>query len=549
MARRRLVGYYVVAVLGTIAVYTVAYRTGMALFEGESRSLLYSLEVVTQTFTTTGYGQDAPWRTPQMKLLVVSMQVTAMVLVFTALPVVVVPLLEEVLERGPPTAAEAAGDHIVVCGASTRSRLLVDELTEREVDHALVVGDVDTAVEFDTAGYTVVHGDATKGEVLSRANLRDAQALVADAGDEVNLGVIIAAVETAPDVPVYAIADDPDYVEYQSHAGAAEVFSPRTLLGEGLATKVTTAVTADLEGAIEVGEDFRIAELPVHPDSELTGSRVGESDIESRTGTNLIGAWRNGEFRTPPFGDLRLDEHTNLLVVGRDEQVRRLAGLTDSTAQRHDRGRVVVVGTGVVGSTVIDALAESDRRTTVVDIEDRAAVDVVGDATDARTLQQAAVADADVVVVAVDDDITALVVTFVVRDLNPDAEVIARANDPESVTKLYRAGANYVLSLATVSSHLLASNIASSEEVLSYDNEIRLIRRSARPFAGRTLDSLQIRERTGCTAVAIQHRDGRLNLDLRDWLELKATDALVVAGTDAAVESFETMLEEARGTE
>jgi Trk K+ transport system NAD-binding subunit len=546
MARRRLVGYYAVAVLGTIAVYTVAYRTGMALFEGESRSLLYSLEVVMQTFTTTGYGQDAPWQTPQMKLLVVSMQVTAMVLVFAALPVVVVPLLEEMLERGPPTAAEEASDHVVVCGASTRSRLLADELTERDVDHALVVGDAGTADELDGEGYTVVHGDAMKGETLARANLDDARALVADAGDEVNLSVIIAAVETVPDVPVYAIADDPDYVEYQSHAGATEVFSPRTLLGKGLATKVTTAVTADLEGAIDVGADFRIAELPVHPDSTLTGSRVAESDIESRTGANLIGAWRNGEFRTPPFADLRLDEHSNLLVVGRDEQVRRLEDLTDATARGHGRGTVVVVGTGVVGSTVTDALAESGRRATVVDIEDRPTVDVVGDATDARTLQRADVADADVVVVAVDDDITALVVTFVVRDLNPDTEIIARANDPESVTKLYRAGANYVLSLATVSGHLLASSITAAGEVLSYDNEIRLVRRSARPVAGRTLEDLRIRERTGCTPVAVQHRDGRLNLDLRDWLELKPGDALVVAGTDAAVDAFETLLEDAR---
>jgi Trk K+ transport system NAD-binding subunit len=518
MVNRRLIGYYAFAVLAAVVVYTVAYKTGMAVFEGESRSLLYSLEVVTQTFTTTGYGQDAPWRSPQMKLLVVSMQVTSSVLVIAALPVVVVPVIDAMIDPGPPATADATTDQVLVCGTDTRSRLLADELTERDVSSVIVAPDADTAQELDESGYTVVHGDATKSDALQRANVAESRAIVADAGDEVNLSVIIAARESAPDVPVYAIADDPDYVEYQEHAGATRVFSPRTLLGEGLAAKVTTDVTVDLDEDIQVGEDFRIAELPVHPDSELVGRRVEETNLEDRTGTNCIGAWWSGEFRSPPFPDLRLDEHTNLLVVGRETQMRHLERLTESTARRHGHGKIVIIGTGVVGSTVTDALVERGRTATVVDIEDDPTVDVVGDATEIQTLQAADVADAEVVVIALDDDITALVTTFVVRDLAPDAEIIARANESESVTKLYRAGANYVLSLATVSSHLLASAITRSGDVLSYDNQIRLVKQSAEPLAGRTLEDLQIRERTGFTPVAFRHRYGRIDRYLDPWL-------------------------------
>lgn len=51
-------------------------------------------------------------------------------------------------------------------------------------------------------------------------------------------------------------------------------------------------------------------------------------------------------------------------------------------------------------------------------------------------------------------------------ELNPRIEIITRANEHENVSKLYRAGADYVLSLAAVSGRMLAS-IVLDEELLS----------------------------------------------------------------------------------
>lgn len=533
--RDRLVRGYVVAIVGALVVFTVAYDAGMSLFEGRPRSLLHSFEVVLQTLTTTGYGQDAPWGT-EMTLLVVTMEIASIVLIFAAFPILVVPLVEDALATTPPTAMPDLSDHVVVCGHSSRAETLVAELDSVGVDYVLVEADRDDATELQEQGVTVVHGDPETVETLRDVAVSDARALVADAGDDVNLSILMAAAEVA-DVPAYSVVTDPEQADYHERAGADEVFSPRALLGQGLAGKVSPTVDADL-GDIELGDHLSIAEVPVHPGSALLGQQIGETDIADRSGVTIIGAWASGEFRTPPFPDLRLDEHTVLLVVGDENTLNRVRRLTRSSLQRYRRGTVVVCGHGIVGETVNTQLASEDVDRTVVDLDEDPSVDVVGDATDPATLRSAGVADASTVVLALDDDTTTLLATFVVREVAPDVEVVARADETGNVRKLYRAGSDYVLSLASVTGRLIASTVVADEDVVSVGDGIEVVRVEPGPLAGQTFGETDVQERTGCTVVAVERRDGRVDTDVYDWTEFGEHDHLVLAGTERDVARF-----------
>ena len=535
VGRRRLIRYYAATFVGAIVAYTLAYDFGMSFFEDRPRTILHSFEVVMQTFTTTGYGQDAGWG-PEMTLLVVGMQFTSLVLIFAAFPIVIVPLVEEALATSPPTTLEGVSGHVLVCRHSSRTETLRDELAARDVPTVVVEPDRETATDLFERGRRVLNRDPDSVETFRAAAVEDARAVVADDDDEVDLGIVMSAREVAPDVPVYSIVDDPGFETYHEHAGVEEAFSPRTLLGRGLANKVTTAVSADLEGGVELGEDFSIAELPLQPGGVLCGRTVAESGVVDRTGARLIGAWSTGEFRTPPFPDLVLDEHTVLLVVGDENDLERLRRLTRSTVREYRRDEVLIAGYGVVGSTVANELAEAGVPWTVIDADEGPTVDVVGDATDPETLREAGVEEARTVSLALDDDTTTLVATFVIRDLNPHAEIIARADEAESVRKLYRAGADYVLSLSSVTGRLLASRIV-GEEVVSFGQQLKVVRVPA-PEPVR-LEELSIRERTGCTVVAVQRRDGRVDTDLAGWTELGEHDHLVLAGTDADVSRYD----------
>jgi Trk K+ transport system NAD-binding subunit len=358
---------------------------------------------------------------------------------------------------------------------------------------------------------------------------------VADDTDERNASIVLSAKEVAPDVRVVSLIEDAEVADYQRYAGADRIVSPRRLLGESLANKATTSVSADLD-AIEIGEDFEIAELLVQRGADVVGRKIADSRIAEITGVNIIGAWFRGEFVSPPDPDAVIDEHTILLVSGQEGQVEQLRDLTLSKARRYRRGEVVVAGSGEVGTTAGDVLASEGVSTTVVDLEDKPGVDVVGDVTDRRTLKEAGVADARSILLALDDDTTTIFAALVVNQFSPETEVIARANERQSVRKLYRAGAEYVLALSTVSGRLLASQLL-DEEVISPSTQVDVVRTKAPGLAGKSLVQADVRARTNCTVIAVE-RNGDLITDVGPEFVVRATDNLVVAGLDADINRF-----------
>jgi Trk K+ transport system NAD-binding subunit len=527
---------YSAALLGTMLAYAVAYYYGMRVLEGEPTTFLHALQVVVETFTTTGFGSDAPWETPGMNLLVIVMDLTGVALIFLALPVFVFPLLGDALSTTVPTSVEGLSDHVVVCTYTSRAESLIGELRSRDVDYVVVEPDREQALELYEAGYTVVNADPEDAEALEGACLEDARALVADVSDEVDTSIVLTAREIADDVTVISVVEEPDRERYHRLAGADIVVSPRPLLGQSLASKVTSAVTANLDDAVEIGDDFEIAELAVQRGSRLAGSTLADSGIRERTGANVIGAWFEGEFRSPVSPDDTLTDGTVLLVSGENAQLSELRSLTRSPVRRVERGEVVVLGYGEVGRTVTDVLENADCEYTVVDLEDGDGVDVVGDATEPETLRAAGIEDTRSAVLALPDDTVAEFTTLVIDDLSPDTEVVARVEDAQNVTKMYRAGADYVLALSTVTGRMVASALL-EEQVLTPDLQIELVRTTVAELDGVSLAEADVRARTGCTVVAAE-RDGELITDIDADFVVDDGDTLIVAGTDEGIQRF-----------
>ncbi|WP_137286081.1 potassium channel family protein [Halorussus salinisoli] len=532
--------YYLSTLVVVFLGYAMVYDYGMAVYENHTQPFYQSLQVVIETFTTTGYGSDAPWETPEMNLLVMIMDLTGVILIFMALPVFVVPLLEDVFSTTLPTDVEDLEDHVVICTYSPRAEALISELESWGVEYVVVEPDRERAMDLYESGHSLIHGDPESVETLEAANLDAAKALVADASDEVDVSIVLTAREAAEDVRIVSVVEEPDQETYHELAGVDEVLSPRRLVGESLADKVTTAVSTELGDAVEIGADFEIAELPIHRGSEIAGHTLAESGIRERSGANVIGAWIRGEFETPPSLDLELDTGMVLLVSGRQAQLERLKELTSTQTHRPRRGTVIVVGHGEVGSTITDALASANITYTVVDIEDKPGVDVVGDTTDPETLEEAGIEQARTVVFTVADDTLTGFGTLVARDLNPDVEVLARAEETENIQKLYRAGADYVLALATVSGRMLASTILEREEVISMDKQVEIVRTTASELAGQSLAEADVRARTGCTVVAVE-RDGEVVTEVGPEFRFQHGDDVIVAGTDEGVNRFTTL--------
>ncbi len=538
--RNRKALSYLALVVVTTVVLTLVYNTGMAVWEGRPRPLYRSLEVVIQSFTTTGYGEDAPWQTPQMNLLVILMQFTGIGLILTAVDIFAVPWLRDALSPTAPTTAPEQEGHIVVCGHTPRTEALIEELDAREQAFVLVERDETRAQRLHENEYAVVHGDPESTDVLRAAHVETARAVVADVADDTNASIVLSVRAVDPDVQIVTLVEDAELAEYHSVAGADEVLSPRQLLGEQLAAELPTTVTTTVSEGVSIGEAFELVEFAVEESSELAGNTFGEVSLREQFGVNVLGAWLDGTFQTPVSPNTELDPGTRLLAAGDPDRLAELREAMASTVRPLSPQRVIVAGYGDSGQAAEDVLSETSSRVTVVDRKEADAVDVVGDARDPDVLADAGLADASALVLMIGDDTAAILSTLIARERNPDVRIVVRANEEENIEKLYRAGADYVQSLATTSGRMLASTVFEDEDILTYSEQISVVRLPAARLAGRTIVDAAIRSRTGCTVVAIV-RDGDTITDFDPArFEFRADDDVIVAGTDESTTTFES---------
>lgn len=541
---RQRAAAYLVFIVVLIALSTVVYDFGMRTFEpgpyppeGVEVSILHSMQVVVETFTATGYGSDSPWASAEMNALVMLLDVIGVGLFFLALPAVFFPLLREAIAPTAPTSVDGdLADHVVICTYTPRSEALIAELESNGVDYVLVEPDEERALEL-REDYPVVHADPEAVTDLESVHLESARALVADVSDTVDASIVLAAREVSESVRIISIVEDAGLEPYHRLAGADVVLSPRQLLGHGLAQKTTTTVRTDFGETIGLGDALDLVEVPVDHGNELAGLTLAESGIGQRYGVNIVGVWHRGRFEAGPAPDRVLDSGTVLLVTGGAEQIDRLRTGTQSTVRPFGRGETVVVGYGEVGKTVTAELDDAGYQYTVVDKQSVDGVDVVGDATDPDVLREAGVASAQSVVLTLPDETATEFTTLIARDLNGAAVISARAETEQAATKTYRAGAEYVLSLDTVSGRAIAGTILETEDILSVDTQLEIVRTTAPALDGKTLGDARIRERTGCTVVAVE-RNGAVLTEIGPEFRLRSGDELVIAGTDDGTNRF-----------
>lgn len=535
----RRTAYYLTLVVATTLFFTVAYNVGMTAWENRSQPLYHSLEIVIQSFTTTGYGEDAPWQTPQMHFLVIGMQFAGIGLIFTAVDLFVVPWLRSALTPAAPKMIPDIAAHVIICEHTPRTETFISELDSRDQEYLLIESDEEVASDLHETGYQVIQGAPEATETLQNAHIETASAVVVDAADDTSASIVLSVRDTDSAIRVVTLIEDAELAQYHRVAGADAVLSPRQLLGERLTAEFPTAITTSIEEGIEIGDDFELVELTIEEGSELDQQTVTEARLRKRFGVTIIGAWFDSDFESPVAPDVELDAGTQLLVTGDTSQIASLREATISTVRQFSSQQIILAGYGDSGQAAYEELVETSSQLTILDIESKENVDIVGDARDPDVLKEAGVEEASGLLLTVGNDTSAIFSTLIARELNPDLRIVVRANEEIDVQKLYRAGANYVQSLATVSGRMMASTVIEDEDVLAYDEQISVVRLPAPGLEGQTLVDAQVRTTTGCTVVAVL-RDGETITDFNPASFVVGDgDEVIVAGTNESITRFE----------
>jgi len=543
---RRTVYYLLVLLAATLGL-TGAYSLGMSVWEGRPRPWYQALQVVVQTFTTTGFGEDAPWQSPQMNLLVIVIQLAGIGFILSAVDVFVVPWLREALQPTAPETLPARSGHVIVCGYTPRVEIFIEEMEERGQDYVLIEPDSERAGALYEEGHQVMEGDPTTTDTLERAHVARAKVLVADVADDENASIALAAREADPEGRVITLVEDASLAQYHRAAGADLALSPRQLLGQSLAARVPIAAAADVEEDVAGHEDLDFAEVVVTRQSPLHGRTLAEADLPGGFGVRVIGAWMDGSFETSIPPETTLKDHIRLFVAGTADQLATLRREVDAYVRAFTSQSILLAGYGDSGRAVAESLRQARAEVTVIDIEDGDGVDRVGDVRDPDVLCTAGIAGASALVIAVDDDTVATFATLIARDLNPELQILVRAQEETAVQNLYRAGADFVQALPIVCGHMLATTVF-EDDVHPSDQHVNVVRLSASGLEGQSVNEVDPAPRSNYTVLAVSRGDAFLTDPDDEDFAFEADDDVIVAGTDDGLQQFRERLRESGST-
>lgn len=176
---------------------------------------------------------------------------------------------------------------------------------------------------------------------------------------------------------------------------------------------------------------------------------------------------------------------------------------------------------------------------------------VEGDATHDETLLAAGIERARGLVAAVDTDADNVLIVLTAKELNPQITVVARAALEESESKLYRAGADRVVTPYTIGGRRIAlavlrptvteflNTVVFSEELQTEMGELHLHPNS--PFVGKAIRETELRSRWGATVIGVQKATERLIISPTADYRLEEGDVLIVVAETAMLRELEKL--------
>ena len=516
-----------VLILGTI------YMLGMEHLEETPRSFLHSLQWAAETLTTTGYGGDNRWNHPAVAVFVILGQFMGQFLVFLIFPIFVLPYVEERFEVRLQHGLPPMAGKVLFYRYSPAIEFLLEEFKRTAHPFVIFEEDMGLARNLRDRGYNVVFGKLAE-EPSALARVRQARAVVTNAGDHGNATCTLLVREFGFTGPLYALADDPLYRPPMIQIGATDVFTPAHVLGAAMASRASLRITPPAEGMHLLGTMVGMAEFRVRAGSPLAGKRLGELRLRERDGVSVIGQWREGVFTTTKGPQTQIEPGAILVVVGAPanlEKAERMAMPIRRT------GPIVVAGYGTVGQKVVELLHDANETCVVIDRAAAAGVDVVGNVLEQATLDRARVREASAVILALSDDSESVFATAAVRDYAPEVPLIVRVLRSPNTARLYRSGADFAISVGQVAGQILAYHLL-DEQVASVESQIKFSRLSAGTLAGTHPWRSESLDRTGAKVVAVE-RGHDVLVEFDDGFAVRPDDALFVCGSIKSLERYQ----------
>lgn len=522
-----------------VALFTVLFHAIM-VYEKQDHSWLSGLYWVMVTMSTLGFG-DITFKTDIGRFFSVVVLLSGMIFLLVLMPFTFIeffysPFVKAQREaRAPRAVAPHLRDHVILTHLDDVSLTLIRRLQKYRFPYVLVVGDVEQALTLHDTGLNVVVANLNDPAGFANCGFERAALVAATDDDFSNTSIAFSAREMSPDTLIVATASSPSSVDVLQLAGANHVMQLGETLGTALARRTIAAdAQAHLIGSFG---DLRIAETMV-AGTPLAGKTLAESRLRELVGVTVLGLWQRGFF-SPARPETVLTPDSMLILAGREEEMAAYDGLFCIYHRSHSPS--LIIGAGRVGRAVAKTFDQMELDYRIIDkLAERRCHPtrfIHGSAADLETLEEAGIREAPAVIITTREDAVNIYLTIYCRKLRPDIQIVARSNTDGNMTRLHNAGADVVMSYASMGSNILF-NLFRRENTLLVAEGLHIFRLPApKELRGKSIAESALRTRTGCNIVAVQRGDRQLVNPPPDTI-LEPGDEIILIGTLATEDAF-----------
>ncbi|MBO6794118.1 MAG: potassium channel protein [Balneolaceae bacterium] len=535
---QRLVQFLVILFV-MIGLYGVLFHVIMEM-EGQKHSWMTGFYWTLVTMSTLGFGDitftSDLGRFFSMIVLGSGIVVLLIMLPFTFIEFFYAPWMEaQSRARAPRQLPDTFEDHVIITSFDPITKTLIEKLKQYQKQYVLLVSELQRALDLYDEGYVVMLGDADNPETYTKMQIHKAAMVVANGSDMFNTNVAHTVRGFSKEVKIVATANSHDSVDILKLAGADHVLHMGNLLGRALSRR-TLGQDARVHTIGRLG-DIIIAEATAH-DTPLVGKTLRESELRERLGINIVGIWERGSFQGS-HPDTEIHDHSVLMMAGSIEQLRRydelfgIYGVSDEP--------VIIIGGGRVGRAAAFHLKRRNIRFKIIDKNPERIKNehnfILGDANDLNTLKKAGIDTAHSVIVSTNQDDINIYLTIYCRHLRPDIHIVARSTLERNVNSLHRAGADFVMSYASMGANAIY-NIYEENDIIMIAEGLNVFSlKTPQKLVGKTLVEANIRYQTGCNVVAYSC-DGKQVINPKPNEVIPENSDLILIGETEAEQNF-----------
>ena len=537
-----LIVRYLIFIITLMALYSILFHYIMAA-EGQEHSWVTGLYWTIVTMSTLGFG-DITFTSDLGRVFSIIVLLSGVVLLMILLPFIFIkfffaPWMDaQARSRTPRELPSDTRNHVIITHYDPLTESLIEKLVDHKKDYVVIVDEYQKALELYDRNIRVAVGKIDDPETYAKMRAQNAAMVVATNSDQMNTNITLTLREDFEHLPIMTTADSPHSVDILHLAGSSLVMQLHEILGKSLAAwTIAGDCKANIIGAY--GE-LVIGQVPVRS-TPLVGKTIAESRIREKFGLTVVGIWERGTFIIPK-PETVIDSTSVLVLAGTQTaltayddvysfyQICKVAG-----------DPVIIVGGGRVGNAVAGKFKDADIPYMIIEKNRRRNQEdshfIFGDAADIQTLEKAWFEKAPAALITSHDDATNIYLTKYLRSLRPDMQILSRASEDRNITTLHRAGADFVMSHASLGANAIFNFLMNEETILLAEGLNIFHLPAPGSLEDKKLAQSGIREKTGCRVVAIVH-EGATFINPEPSMFIRKDDELILIGTHDTESAF-----------